>query len=92
MPTVGWRQVMLGIAMAGADIAARAQTARAQQDSTPPSVDERLRELDQQIRILKRQRELERDSLAAAGKDRPKVSAGQEGFWLRSADDAFALR
>ncbi|HLQ24138.1 MAG TPA: porin [Gemmatimonadales bacterium] len=77
--------------MAGADIAARAQTARAQQDSTPPSVDERLRELDQQIRILKRQRELERDSLAAAGKDRPKVSAGQEGFWLRSADGAFAL-
>jgi phosphate-selective porin OprO/OprP len=50
--------------MAGGSIAARAQTARAQQDSTPPSVDERLR---------------------------PKVSAGQEGFWLRSADGAFAL-
>jgi phosphate-selective porin OprO/OprP len=50
--------------MAGGSIAARAQTARAQQDSTPPSVDERLR---------------------------PKVSAGQQGFWLRSADGAFAL-
>lgn len=72
-------------------MAVRAQTARAQQDSTPPSVDERLRDLDQQIRILKRQRELEQDSLQAAAKERPKVSAGKDGFWLRSADGAFAL-
>ena len=82
---------MLGIVMAGGSIATRAQAARAQQDSTPPSVDERLRDLDQQIRVLKRQRELEQDSLQAAAKDRPRVTAGKDGFWLRSADGAFAL-
>jgi len=82
---------MLGIAMAGSGIATRAPAARAQQDSTPPSVDERLRDLDQQIRVLKRQRELEQDSLQAVARERPKVSAGKDGFWLRSADGAFAL-
>jgi phosphate-selective porin OprO/OprP len=86
--SVEWKRVALVFTLAGGMIAAR--EARAQQDSTP-SVDERLRDLDQQIRILKRQRELERDSLDTAGKDRPKVGAGKDGFWLRSADGAFAL-
>ena len=91
MRTVGWKRVMLAFTVAGGVLAGRARDARAQQDSTTPSVDERLKDLDQQIRILKRQRELERDSLEAAAKDRPKVSAGKDGFWLRSADGAFTL-
>ena len=91
MQTVGWRRVMRVLAVAGGFTAGQARSALAQQDSTTPSVDERLRDLDQQIRILRRQRELERDSLEAVAEDRPKVIAGKEGFWLRSADGAFAL-
>ncbi len=90
MRAVEWQRVVLAFTVAGGLIAGRARGAHAQQDSTP-SVDERLKDLDQQIRILKRQRELERDNLEAAGKDRPKVTAGKDGFWLRSADGAFAL-
>lgn len=79
------------LAVAGGFMSGQARSALAQQDSTAPSVAERLRELDQQIRILRRQRELERDSLEAVAKDRPKMIVGEEGFWLRSADGAFAL-
>jgi phosphate-selective porin OprO and OprP len=74
----------------GAWVGVGVQPAEAQQDTTP-SIEERLQELDQQVRVLKRQRELEQDSLAAAAKDRPKVSADKDGFWIRSSDGKFAL-
>lgn len=72
-------------------LAATVRPALAQQDSTAPSVEERLQDLDQQVRILKRQRELEQDSLAAAAKDRPRLTADKDGFWMRSGDGKFAL-
>src|SRR5882724_6972291 len=76
--------------MVGA-VAGRVRPVAAQQDTTAPSVDRRIRDLDQEIRILKRLRELEQDSLTAAAKDRPKLVADKTGFWLRSADGKFAL-
>ena len=59
---------------------------------TALSVEERLAELDQQIRVLKRLRELERDSLAAKAKSEAGVTAGRQGFLIRSADGRFQLR
>lgn len=87
---VWWGRTVTLVA-AGGVLAGAVRPARAQQDSTAPSVEERIQELDQQVRILKRQRELEQDSLAAAAKDRPKVTADKNGFWVRSGDGNFAL-
>jgi phosphate-selective porin OprO/OprP len=85
-----WGRAVAVLAMLGAGLVL-VRPAVAQQDTTAPSVDQRIDDLDQQIRILKRQRELEQDSLAAAAKERPKLVADKTGFWLRSADGKFAL-
>ncbi|HET8622447.1 MAG TPA: porin, partial [Gemmatimonadales bacterium] len=56
------------------------------------SIEERLAELDQQIRIFKRLRELELDSIAAKAKGAPGVTSGRQGFAIKSADGRFQLR
>ena len=58
----------------------------------PLTLEERLEQLDQQVRILKRLAELARDSAAAAAKEQPRLGAGREGFVLKSADGDFQLR
>lgn len=61
-----------------------------------PSVDQRLEQLEQEILILKRQRELDQESAqqkaTEAAKTTPIVKAGQDGFALQSADGNFILR
>jgi phosphate-selective porin OprO/OprP len=70
----------------------------AQQDSTkgdtvPPSLESRIDELDQQVRILQRLRELAADSAAAAAKDKVSATASsKDGFSIKSADGKFAVR
>ena len=61
--------------------------------SSGPSLETRVDELDQQIRILQRLRELAADSVAAAVKDKvtPTASA-KDGFSLKSADGRHTLR
>jgi phosphate-selective porin OprO/OprP len=62
-------------------------------DAPPPaSVDEQLAQLDQQIRILKRQIEIDKEAAAEKAKQTPAVVAGGDGFQLKSADGAFLLR
>jgi phosphate-selective porin OprO and OprP len=53
---------------------------------------QRVDELDQRVRVLDRLRELERDSLKTAAKTAPKLSAGKQGFAMRSADSTFQLK
>lgn len=66
------------------------------QDSTAPkTVEQRLEQLDQEIRILKRQRELEQGAAAAKAekaKENPVLIAGKDGFGFKSADGNFSLR
>lgn len=53
----------------------------------------RLDELDQQIRILRRLRELAADSTAAAARLRPSIAAEErEGLRIQSADGKYAVR
>lgn len=59
---------------------------------TLKSLEQRVAQLDQEVRALKRLRELDRDSAAAKAKAAPVVTAGQQGFGWRSADGAFQLR
>jgi phosphate-selective porin OprO and OprP len=71
--------------------------ATAQQVSSSPtgsvSLEAQVNELDQQIRILQRLRELAADSAAAAAKEKvtPTASA-KDGFSLKSADGKYLLR
>jgi phosphate-selective porin OprO/OprP len=60
-------------------------------DSVPPSLQARVDELDQQVRILQRLRELAADSAAAAAKDKVTASS-KDGFSIKSADGKFAVR
>jgi phosphate-selective porin OprO and OprP len=82
----------MGIAVA---MTATGRAAAAQQDSTVRdtlSLRARLDRLDQEVRILKRLRELALDSAANAPKDKPGVSAGKDGFSIKTADGKFVLR
>jgi phosphate-selective porin OprO/OprP len=74
-------------------LAAGARSASAQQDSIArDSLRQRLDQLDQEVRVLKRLRELALDSAANAPKDKPGAGAGKEGFTLKTADGKFVLR
>jgi phosphate-selective porin OprO/OprP len=65
----------------------------AQQDSVPQSLEARVNDLDQQVRILQRLRELAADSIAAAAKDKISATAsGKDGFSIKSADGKYAVR
>jgi phosphate-selective porin OprO/OprP len=54
--------------------------------------EERIEALDQKVRILERRSEIEQENAAAKAKEAPIVGAGQDGFFLRSADGNFQLR
>jgi phosphate-selective porin OprO/OprP len=67
----------------------------AQQEGTTPdtSLQAKVNELDQQVRILQRLRELAADSVAAAAKDKISATAsGKDGFSIKSADGKYAVR
>jgi len=53
---------------------------------------DRLEALDQKIRILERQREIDQENAVAKTKEAPVLSAGKDGFSLKSADGSFQLR
>ena len=62
-------------------------------DSTPPSLEQRVDQLDQEIKILQRLREIAADSAAAAAKDKQSATANaKDGFSLKSADGKYSLR
>jgi phosphate-selective porin OprO/OprP len=73
-----------------------APQAMAQQEGTTPdsaSLERRVDELDQQVRILQRLRELEADSIKTASKDKVSATASsKDGFSIKSADGKFAVR
>lgn len=56
------------------------------------SVEERLEELEQEIRTLKRQREVEQEVSAKKEKETPVVVAGDKGFALQSKDKSFEFK
>jgi phosphate-selective porin OprO/OprP len=53
---------------------------------------QRVEELDQQVKIIGRKQELDREAAAAKAKETPSLIAGREGVGLKSADGAFQLR
>ena len=70
--------------------------AMSQQEATTPdsaSLQSRVDELDQKVRVLERLRELAADSAAAAAKDKVSATASaKDGFSIKSADGKFSLK
>lgn len=91
-----WR-LAVAIALGGVARTADAQAPvqskpeRSSSDSAR-TVDERIADLDQQIRVLKRLRELDAEAAAARTATTPVLTAGSGGFNARSADNAFQIR
>jgi phosphate-selective porin OprO and OprP len=52
----------------------------------------RVDDLEQQLRVLKRQLELDKEAAAEKAKTAPLISAGASGFAIQSADTNFVLR
>ena len=95
------RQRILSLIVAA--IAATATSGTLFADDTNPApggtIDQKIEQLDQEIRILKRQRELDQeqarqqaDQAVQKAKTAPIVTAGSDGFALKSADGNFVLR
>ncbi|HEU5040908.1 MAG TPA: porin [Gemmatimonadales bacterium] len=78
-PQVSGQQDGAAVADAGADSGSR-------------SLEARVDELDQQIRVLQRLRELAADSAATAAKSGTTATASKDGFSLKSADGKYAIR
>lgn len=53
-------------------------------------VEKRLEEVEQKLRLLERQREVEQE--VSAGKTKDAAIAGKDGFFVKSADGAFVLK
>jgi phosphate-selective porin OprO/OprP len=51
-----------------------------------------MEELDQKVRILERERELDEEAAAARAMEAPKLTVGEEGFSFSSANGAFGMR
>jgi phosphate-selective porin OprO/OprP len=68
------------------------ETPPAEPQAAPQTPEERIDTLDQQLRILARQLEIEKEAATAAQATAPVAVAGAGGFELRSADSAFRLR
>ena len=84
----------LVLLLTGVGVTQRAVAQEAHSSDIPSStLDARVDDLDQQIRILQRLRELAADSAAAAAKDKVTATASaKDGFSLKSADGNYTLR
>jgi len=51
-----------------------------------------IQELDQKVRILERDREIDQDSAATVAKSQPKIIIGGSGFTMQSADTNFVAQ
>ena len=57
----------------------------------PTDIQEQIQALDQKVRILARQRELDQEAAATAAKAQPKLTMGASGFTVSSADSNFVF-
>jgi len=67
-------------------------TPPAQNDDDKENVQKRLEELEQKLLILERQKEVEQEAAAGKAKDAGTVSAGKDGFVIKSADGDYLLK
>ncbi len=61
-------------------------------EETPKSVEQRLDELDQKVKVLDRKDELDKEAAAEKAKTSSTVTSGKDGFSIKSADGAYVLK
>lgn len=88
--------LVIGIILVTGSVAIAPQIVAQQEtstDSVQPSLEARVNELDQQLRVLQRLRELAADSIKAAAKDKVSATASpKDGFSIKSTDGKYAVR
>ena len=89
-----FRRAAFGVlAISTMAIASSSIRIEAQETTNPPkSLEERLEEIDQRVRISDRKRELDKEAADEKAKTAARVAAGRSGFSLTSADSAYSLR
>jgi phosphate-selective porin OprO/OprP len=89
-------QAVTGAPAAAPQAPSPVQPVTAPQEPAPrdPALQQRVDELDQQVKVLARKQELEQEDEAAARKSQPTVSVGSNGVNIRSADgqNSFTLK
>ena len=80
-----------GAALAALTLAMGAAPRAAAQDTNHAALADRVQELEQELALLKRKLEVEAETQASKG-PQPVLSAGADGFALRSADSSSELR
>jgi phosphate-selective porin OprO and OprP len=92
MRNSGVTRPVVGATIAGWMMGGLAVPAMAE-DAIPPAVQRRLEELELKVRILERQQEVSEEVRTAdKAKQTATVSAGADGFALKSTDGAFQLK
>ncbi|HEX2612584.1 MAG TPA: porin [Fibrobacteria bacterium] len=85
------KKAVRGVFFAAVALLAGTQGARAQAVSQD-SLQARIDELDQQIRVVARLNEIAQEDAKAAAAKAPKISAGEGGFGIASADGAYSIK
>jgi len=85
------KYVSVLLALAGLAVASPGRLAAAANDELQ-AVREQIQQLEQKLRVLERKQELKDEDAAAAAKTAPKVTIGDNGFTLASADAAKSIR
>ena len=67
-------------------------TAFAASDADLERLEKKIEELDQKIRILEREREIDQDNATAVAKAQPRIIIGGTGFSMNSADSNFVAQ
>ena len=75
------------ILFAGLAALSSALTAFAASDPEVELLKKKIEELDQKVRVLEREREIDQDSAATVAKSQPKIIIGGAGFSMASACD-----
>src|SRR5687767_216728 len=60
-------------------------------DDTIDSLKKQIEQLDQKVRVLERNRELEKEAAETKAKEAPKISLGDKGFSFGSGDGNFTI-
>ncbi len=84
---INWTWIItgaLGLQFAG--------TALAAEDADIELLKKQIQELDQKVRVLEREREIDQDGAAAAAKAAPKLTLGANGFSFASADSNYVAQ
>src|SRR5216110_3760157 len=88
---INWPRCAIAAAVIGSQTATHNHLLADDTADTINGLKQQIEQLDQKVRILERNRELEKETADTKPKDAPKISIGEKGFSFGSADGNFAI-